>query len=69
MICSNSKISTLNDVELYSEGLSKTFKSLSIVKDISQPIDKDFNIFIYWIGDNVNYKHSVVEELVIIVMW
>lgn len=55
----NSKLKELNNIELYKEGVFATEKALEIAKKM-KPIDKKYNIFVYWIGDNVNYKHSVV---------
>jgi hypothetical protein len=59
-IYNNSVIPELNDERLYYPGIESVRNSLEISKKISVPIDRKFNIFLYWIGDNVNYKHSVV---------
>lgn len=56
----NTQIEELNDTQLYSENKYATFKALEISKKIIDPINEKYNIFIYWIGCNVNYKHSVV---------
>jgi hypothetical protein len=56
----NNQIEELNNEELYYEGIEPVMKSLEICKTINQEINEKFNIFVYWIGDNVNYKHSVV---------
>jgi len=56
----NSKIKSINDESLYHEGVESTNRSLYISKGINEPINDKYNIFIYWIGDNVSYKHSVV---------
>jgi hypothetical protein len=59
-IYKNNKIEELNDLSFYQEGLEAVEKSLNIAKSINQPLNKNYDIFVYWIGDNVNYKHSVV---------
>lgn len=56
----NTQIEDLNDIKLYQEGLEATNNSLEISKKILNTIDEKYNIFIYWIGNNVTYKHSVV---------
>lgn len=55
----NNKIKELNQSH-YKSGPESTYNALEICKKINTPIDEDYNIFIYWIGDNVSYKHSVV---------
>ena len=55
----NSKIKEINQ-SYYKVGLESTNKSLDLCKNLNNSIDKEYNIFLYWIGDNVNYKHSVV---------
>lgn len=56
----NSQIPEICDVSLYYEGIDSVNKSLEFARCLNQPIDEKYNIFVYWIGDNVNYKHSVV---------
>ena len=60
MIYENSEISHLNDVNLYKEGVNSVKKALIISKSLDKPTNEKYNIFVYWIGSNVNYKHSVV---------
>lgn len=55
----NSKIKELNDIALYEPGITAVELALEIAKKM-KPTNKKYNIFLYWIGDNVNYKHSVV---------
>lgn len=55
----NSKIKEINQ-SYYKVGLESTNKALDFCKNINKSIDKEYSIFLYWIGDNVNYKHSVV---------
>lgn len=56
----NTSLPILNDDSLYLEGEESTYKVLDICKKLNEPIDEKYNIFVYWIGENVNYKHSVV---------
>ena len=56
----NNQIEILNNESLYYEGIEATEKSLEICRKMDKSIDRKFDIFVYWIGDNVNYKHSVV---------
>jgi hypothetical protein len=56
----NTEITEFNNIELYVQGKDITEKILDICKTYKTPIDKKYNIFVYWIGSNVNYKHSVV---------
>ena len=56
----NNLIEVLNNEKYYYPGINSTELSLNFCKTINKPIDKKYNIFLYWIGNNVNYKHSVV---------
>jgi len=56
----NNQIEELNDVSLYFEGLESVNRALDISTKITESQKTPFDIFVYWIGDNVNYKHSVV---------
>jgi len=56
----NTEIEELNNIDLYSEGIEATENALKISRKINESIDEKYNIFVYWIGSNVNYKHSVV---------
>jgi hypothetical protein len=58
----NTELLELNDISLYYSEIDSVERSLEISKKINEPINKKFNIFIYWIGDDVNYKHSVVVK-------
>ena len=56
----NSELSILNNKQFYYPGIEAVESALEISKNINISIDQPYNIFVYWIGDNVNYKHSVV---------
>ena len=58
----NNQITEINNEELYYEGLDSVNKSLEISKSINKTIDEKYNIFVYWIGNNINYKQSVVVK-------
>jgi len=59
-IYNNTEILELNNIDLYAEGLQATENALNISRKIINPIDEKFNIFLYWTGLDVDYKHSVV---------
>lgn len=50
----------LKDKTLFYCGQSYVDRAIDVCSKINKPIDSNYNIFVYWIGDNVNYKHSVV---------
>ena len=56
----NSKIEELCDESYYHEGFESLNKALDFAKKLNEPTEEKYNIFVYWIGENVNYKHSVV---------
>jgi len=56
----NSKIPEISDESYYQEGFESLNKALDFARRLDEPIEEKYNIFVYWIGENVSYKHSVV---------
>ena len=54
----NNIILELNDISYY-ENYGMT-KSLEFAKTLTDENYDDINFYLYWIGNNVNYKHNVV---------
>jgi len=54
----NNKIDELNDISYYENyGIEK---SLNFAKTLTEEYTDNINFYLYWIGNNVNYKHYVV---------
>jgi hypothetical protein len=53
-------IEELKNKKLYNCGENYVNNCIDFCKKFNKNIKEDYNIFLYWIGDNVNYKHSLV---------
>jgi hypothetical protein len=50
----------LKNKDLYKCGEKYVNECIDCCKKFNEEINENYNIFLYWIGDNVNYKHSLV---------
>jgi hypothetical protein len=56
----NNLIPELNDIFLFEK--EGTEKALDYAKSFSDTYEENVIFYLYWIGENINYKHSVVVK-------
>jgi hypothetical protein len=56
----NNLIPELNDISYFEK--DGTEKALDYAKTFSEKYEEPVNFYLYWIGENLNYKHNVVVK-------